>query len=83
MKKFIKSKGFYLSAFTLIIIAVIVVISCNKLDLQPLALEPDRKVSSLISTPGGCKAPTELTSHSSAGPLIQRTRRAQKKIADL
>ncbi len=36
MKKFIKSKGFYLSAFTLIIIAVIVVISCNKLDLQPL-----------------------------------------------
>ena len=36
MKKIIKSKGFYVSAFSLIIIAVIIVISCNKLDLQPL-----------------------------------------------
>ena len=36
MKKFIKSKVFYLSAFALIIVAIIVVISCNKLDLQPL-----------------------------------------------
>jgi len=36
MKKFIKMKGFYLSALALIITAIIVVISCNKLDLQPL-----------------------------------------------
>src|SRR6476619_4169203 len=36
MKKFIKSKVFYLSAFAIIIVAIIVVISCNKLDLQPL-----------------------------------------------
>src|SRR5437868_11300322 len=36
MKKFIGSKGFYLSALALIIGVIIVVISCNKLDLQPL-----------------------------------------------
>src|SRR3954454_5017702 len=36
MKKFIGSKGFYLSELALIIGVIIVVISCNKLDLQPL-----------------------------------------------
>ncbi len=36
MNKFIKSKGFYLSAFTIIITILSIVISCNKLDLQPL-----------------------------------------------
>jgi len=36
MKKFITSKGFYISAFVLITIGVVIVISCNKLDLQPL-----------------------------------------------
>src|SRR3954464_4068458 len=36
MKKFIGSKGFYLWALALIIGVIIVVISCNKLDLQPL-----------------------------------------------
>ncbi|MCW3105643.1 MAG: hypothetical protein JWQ09_149 [Segetibacter sp.] len=35
MKKFIKSKGLYFSAFTFIVI-VLLIISCNKLDLQPL-----------------------------------------------
>jgi starch-binding outer membrane protein, SusD/RagB family len=35
MKKFIKTQGVYLSVFTVIII-VFIVISCNKLDLQPL-----------------------------------------------
>ena|SRR6266542_999394 len=36
MKKFIQSKKFYLSAFTLVTVVVIIVVSCNKLDLQPL-----------------------------------------------
>jgi hypothetical protein len=36
MKKFIKSKGVYLSASILVIGAIAFVISCNKLDLQPL-----------------------------------------------
>jgi hypothetical protein len=36
MHKFIKSKRIYFSAFTIIPIAIFIVISCNKLDLQPL-----------------------------------------------
>src|SRR4028118_60522 len=36
MNKFIKSKVFYISAFTIILTALFIVISCNKLDLQPL-----------------------------------------------
>lgn len=36
MNKFIKSNVFYISAFTIILTALFIVISCNKLDLQPL-----------------------------------------------
>ncbi len=36
MKKLIKNKRFYLFAFTFIISVIVIAISCNKLDLQPL-----------------------------------------------
>src|SRR5580765_3741671 len=36
MKKFIKTKRYYLLAFIIIVSAIVIGISCNKLNLQPL-----------------------------------------------
>src|SRR4051812_35774637 len=36
MRRFLKRKGVYFSAFAIIITVLCVVVSCNKLDLQPL-----------------------------------------------